>query len=38
MGAFKAAVKLGADALECDVQLSRDHAVVISHVGGFLWF
>lgn len=38
MGAFRSAVGLGANALECDVQLSRDHAVVLSHVGGLLQY
>jgi hypothetical protein len=33
MGAFRGAVKVGADALETDIHLSKDGVVVLSHVG-----
>ena len=32
MGAFKAAVEVGADAVETDIHLTKDDAVVLSHV------
>lgn len=32
MGAFRGAVKVGADALETDIHLTKDNVVVLSHV------
>ena len=33
MGAFHGAVKVGAQAIETDIHLSKDGVVVLSHVG-----
>ena len=35
MGAFRGAVKVGADAIETDIHLTKDDVVVLSHVGQF---
>lgn len=35
MSAFKAAVEIGAHAIETDVRLTKDGVVVLNHVGFF---
>lgn len=36
MGAFQGAVKVGAEAIETDIHLSKDNVVVLSHVSSLL--